>query len=86
MDRRVKKRDGVGRHALRCGGNGLDVTRLTGGGRPMQAHEERVGEGDGRGEAKENYNEKKNLLKSEGLEADEHHIGRVNDSTGRAKQ
>lgn len=41
----------------------------------MQAHEEGVGEADCRGEAEESYDENKDLLKSEGLETDENHVG-----------
>jgi len=51
-------------------GNRLDVIELMAVGRRVQGHEERVGKTKCRGEAEENCDEKKNLLKSEGLYAD----------------
>jgi hypothetical protein len=48
----------------------LDVIELMAVGRRVQGHEERIGKTECRGEAEENCDEKKNLLKSEGLYAD----------------
>jgi hypothetical protein len=48
----------------------LDAIELTAVGRRVQADEEGVGEAECRGKAEENCDEKKNLLKSKGLNAD----------------
>jgi hypothetical protein len=60
----------VGRSALGSRGNRLDAIELTAVGRRVQAHEEGVGEAKCRGETEESCDEKKNLPKSEGLDAD----------------
>ena len=49
------------------------LLELTAVGRRVQAHEEGVGEAECRGEAEESCDEKKNLPKSEGLDADQNH-------------
>jgi hypothetical protein len=48
----------------------LDAIELTAVGRRVQADEEGVGEAECRGKAEENCDEKKNPLKSKGLNAD----------------
>ena len=51
-------------------GDRLDAIELTAVGSRVQAHEEGVGAADGRGEAEESCDEKKNFPKSERLDAD----------------
>jgi hypothetical protein len=41
----------------------------------VQAHEKGVSKAEGRGQAEESRDENKDLLKSEGLDADENHSG-----------